>query len=136
MTVLKVLTDFLQLLADALEGLQHTRLVDDILLLTLEPLGSTFKSETFYLHKEMELLEDLNVLLGKEPVALCVTLWLNELGKFIRPETHQGRTFAYDFSDFTYRVEKLLHNFYSFNRISPRTDYIAGFNRISLMTDL
>jgi hypothetical protein len=87
--ILKVLTDFLQLLADALEGLQHTRLVDDILLLALEPLCCALKGESLHLHKKMELLEDLNILLGEESVALGIALGLDELRELVCPEAHQ-----------------------------------------------
>ena len=89
MTGLKVLTDFLQLLSDTLEGLQHACLVDDVLLLSLEPLGCAFKSESLNLHKKMELLEDLDILLGEEPVALGIALRLDEFRELICPETHQ-----------------------------------------------
>ena len=112
MTVLQVLTDFLQLLADALEGLQHARLVDYVLLLTLESLGSPLEGKAFHLDEEMKLREDLHIFLGTEPVTLGIALRLDEFRELICPETHQRRAFAYDFGNFAYCVEILFHNFF------------------------
>ena len=60
----------------------------------------------------MELLENLYILLGKEPVTLGIALRLDELRKFICPEAHQGCAFSYDFGYFAYCVEILFHNFF------------------------
>jgi hypothetical protein len=55
------------------------------------------------------VLEGLDILLRIEAVALGIPLGLDELRKFVRPETHKRDILAKDFGNFADCVQILFH---------------------------
>ena len=85
---------------DAFQGLQYACLVDDILLLALEPLCSSLKSQAFHLHEKVDMLEGLNIFLGEQTVAFCIALRTDEFRELIGPEAYKGGVLPQNFGDF------------------------------------
>ena len=107
--IVQLRTDFCKLLADRFERIQHAGLVDDILAVSLKPLGCTLKSKPLHLHEHMDILECLHILLLEQTVTLGISLRTYELRELISPETHQRGAFAQNFGNFADCVKILFH---------------------------
>ena len=98
-----------KLLPDLLEGVQHTRLADDILSVSFKTLCRALKSQAFYLDKQMDVPEGLHILLRKQAISLCISLWTDELREFISPEAYKRGALSQDFGNFAYCVKIFFH---------------------------
>ena len=77
--MLKIFLDFKQLLPDTFETVQHPRLIDHILLLSLESFCRALYGEALDLQQELDMLECLYILLHKKSVTFGIPLRLDEL---------------------------------------------------------
>ena len=80
------------MLPDAPEAFQNFDLSVNSLLVRAHLLCRSIQSHPLDLHQKMNLLEDLDLLLGIEPVPFGISLRLEIAAEGIRPETDQGRT--------------------------------------------